>query len=113
VIEGIYGIKTDFVSGIKMTAASTLGTKFLVGFANDQHLKPFSDACKKYGIHDTPLTPYLDEELVYSNPLSVDGSAITALGFKYDTPAPSVENCKAVLLDYVEKGWFPKQLLGA
>lgn len=83
-LEGIYGIKTDFVGAIKMTAASALGTKFLVGFANDEHLKPFSDACKKYGIFDTPLTPYLDEELVLPNPLSVDGSAITQLGFKYD-----------------------------
>jgi len=111
IIEGIYGIKTDFVSGVKMTMASAMGTKFLVGFANDQHLKPFSDACKKYGIHDTPLTPYLDEELVYSDQLSVDGSGISALGFKYDVPAPSIETCKAVLLDYAEKGWFPKQLL--
>jgi len=111
ILEGIYGIKTDFVSGIKMTAASAFGTKFLVGFANDQHLKPFSDACKKYGILDTPLTPYLDEELILPNPLSVDGTAITALGFKYDFPAPTVELCKAVLLDYVDKGWFPKQLL--
>jgi len=111
ILEGIYGIKTDFVSVLKMTAASALGTKFLVGFANDQHLKPFSDACKKYGINDTPLTPYLDEELVLPNPLSVDGTLITSLGFKYDIPAPTIENCKAVLLDYAEKNWFPKQLL--
>jgi len=110
-LEVLYGIKTDFVGAIKMTAASALGTKFLVGFANDQHLKPFSDACKKYGIHDTPLTPYLDEELILSNPFSVDGTAITALGFKYDVPAPTVEGLKAVLNDYIEKGWFPKQML--
>lgn len=110
-LEGIYGIKTDFVGAIKMTMASAMGTKFLVGFANDEHLKPFSDACKKYGIADTPLTPYLDEELILPNPLSVDGNAITALGFKYDHPAPTVENLKAVLLDYVAKGYFPKQML--
>jgi hypothetical protein len=94
-----------------MTMASAMGTKFLVGFANDEHLKPFSDACKRYGIADTPLTPYLDEELVLPNPLSVDGSAITSLGFKYDVPAPTVENLKAVLLDYVNKGYFPRQML--
>jgi len=111
ILEQIYGIKTDFVSAIKMAAAGAMGTKFLVGFANDQHLKPFSDACKKYGIHDTPLTPYLDEELVLSNPFSIDGSLITSLGFKYDVPAPNAENLRAVLQDYIEKGWFPKQLL--
>jgi nucleoside-diphosphate-sugar epimerase len=110
-LEGIYGIKTDFVGAIKMTAASAMGTKFLVGFANDSHLKPFSDACKKYGIYDTPLTPYLDEELVLPNPLSIDGHAIEAVGFKYDHPAPSVENLKVVLRDYIEKGYFPKEML--
>jgi len=110
-LEGIYGIKTDFVNSIKMVAAGAMGTKFLVGFANDQHLKPFSDACKRYGIQDTPLTPYLDEELILPNPLSVDGTAITALGFKYDVPAPTVENLKAVLNDYIAKGYFPKEML--
>jgi len=111
-LEQIYGIKTDFVNAIKMVAAGAMGTKFLVGFANDEHLKPFSDACKRYGIADTPLTPYLDEELILPNPLSVDGSAITALGFKYDIPAPNAENLKAVLLDYIAKGYFPRQMLG-
>jgi len=110
-LEGLYGIKTDFVNALKMVGASAFGTKFLVSFANDQHLKPFSDACKKYGIMDTPLTPYLDEELIYPNPFSVDGSAITALGFKYDVPAPTVENLRAVLQDYIGKGYFPKQML--
>jgi len=111
-LEGIYVIKTDFVNALKMVAVSAMSTKYLVGFANDQHLKPFSDACKKYGIADTPLTPYLDEELILPNPLSVDGTAITALGFKYDVPAPTVDNLKAVLLDYINKGYFPKQMLG-
>ncbi len=110
-LEGVYGIKTDFVNALKMVAASAMGTKFLVGFANDQHLKPFSDACKRYGIADTPLTPYLDEELILPNPFSVDGSAITALGFKYDVAAPTVDNLKAVLNDYIHKGYFPKELL--
>jgi len=94
-----------------MTAAKAMGTKFLVSYANDMHLKPFSDACKKYGIQDTPLTPYLDEELIKENPISVDGSAIEALGFAYDYPAPNAELLKEVMNDYVQKGYFPKELL--
>jgi hypothetical protein len=94
-----------------MKAASTLGTSYLVGFANDTHLKPFSDACKKYGIYDTPLTPYLDEELILPNALAVDGHKIEGLGYKYDHPAPTADNLKAVLQDYIEKGYFPKEML--
>jgi len=65
----------------------------------------------KYEIHDTPLTPYLDEELVKENSISVDGSAIEKIGFVYDYPHPTPELLKEVLLDYVAKGFFPKELL--
>jgi len=109
-LEQLYGIKTQFLNQIKMTAASTMGTKFLVGFVNDLHLKPFSDAMKKYNINDTPLTPYLDEELIKDNDTSVDGTAIESLGFTYTHPAPTVELLREVLLDYNAKGYFPKEL---
>jgi len=110
-LEEIYGIKTKFFGAVEMTAAKALGTKHLVGIANDLHLKPFSDACKKYNIPDTPLTPYLDEELMKENSISVDGSAIEKLGFTYDYPAPNAGLLKEVMHDYVTKGFFPKELL--
>jgi len=110
-LEEIFGIKTKFLSTPKMAAGKVAGTKFLVSFANDLHLKPFSDACKKYGINETPLTPYLDEELIKENSTSIDGCAIEKLGFSYDYPAPNVGLLKEVLEDYVAKGYFPKELV--
>lgn len=110
-LEEIYGIKTTFLNAVKMAGASAMGTKFLVGFVNDMHLKPFSDAMKKYGINDTPLTPYLDEELIKDNAVWVDGSAIEKLGFKYDHPEVNAASLKEVLSDYVAKGFFPKELI--
>jgi len=111
-LEEIYGIKTKFFNTVEMTAAKALGTKYLVGVANDLHLKPFSDACKKYGIHESPLTPYLDEELIKDNSTSLDGSAIEKLGFSYDYPQPNAALLKAVLEDYAVKGFFPKEFVG-
>jgi nucleoside-diphosphate-sugar epimerase len=32
ILEQIYGIKTSFLNGLKMTAASHMGTKFLAGY---------------------------------------------------------------------------------
>jgi nucleoside-diphosphate-sugar epimerase len=110
-LEEIFGIKTKFLSSVEMVGGKAMGTKFLVSVANDLHLKPFSDACKKYGINETPLTPYLDEELVKENSTSIDGSAIEKLGFVYDYPAPNAKLLKEVLQDYVTKGYFPKELL--
>jgi hypothetical protein len=34
-----------------------------------------------HGITNTPLTPYLDQELLYNNSLSVDGSKIESTGY--------------------------------
>jgi len=110
-LEQIFGIKTGFLNGLKMAAASQMGTKFLVGFANDEHLKPFSDACKKYGINDTPLTPYLDEELIKEVAVAVDGTAITKIGFTYDHPTVTAESLKEVMQDFIKKGAFPKEML--
>jgi len=110
-LEEIFGIKTKFFSGVKMAAGKAAGTKFLVSIANDLHLKPFSDACKKYGIAETPLTPYLDEELIKENSTSIDGTAIEKIGFQYDYPAPNAALLKEVLEDYTAKGYFPKELL--
>jgi len=111
ILEELYGIRTNFLNAIKMSAASAMGTKFLVGLANDQHLKPFSDACKKYGINETPLTPYLDEELIKETPTAVDGTKITTLGFTYEYPRITAASCREVLEDFVAKGYFPAQLL--
>jgi len=111
-LEEVYGIKTGFINTVKMTAAKALKTKMLVEYVNDMHLKPFSEAMKKYGINDTPLTPYLDEELIKEHDLWVDGHAIEGLGFKYDHPAPTAALLKEVLQDYVAKKFFPKELLG-
>jgi len=93
-------MKSKVYTGISM--------KTVADVANDKHLKPWSDLCKEAGIIDTPLTPYLDEELLYNNNLSVDGSAITKLGFKYEVPKMTIELLKEVINDFIKKGVFPK-----
>jgi len=110
-LEQVFGIKTNFLNAAKMMGASAMGTKFLVGFANDEHLKPFSDACKKYGIADTPLTPYLDEELIKEVNIAVDGSTIEKLGFSYNHPHVTAASLKEVMEDFIKKGYFPKEML--
>jgi len=110
-LEEVYGIKTGFLNTMLMVGAKALGTKYLVEHVNDMHLKPFSDAMKGYGIHDTPLTPYLDEELIKDTETYIDGSAIKKLGFSYDHKELNAATIKEVLQDFVAKKFFPKELL--
>jgi len=63
---------------------------------NEKHLTPWSQACTRDGITNTPLSPYLDRELLYNNHLRVNGSKIEQTGFSYSTPKPTKELLKEV-----------------
>lgn len=82
--------------------------KSIVEDVNDKHLKPWSELCQKAGIKVTPLTPYLDPELLYNNSLSVDGSAIEATGFHYEIPNVTVDLLREQLQYHVEQHLFPQ-----
>jgi len=81
VLEELYGIKTSFLGKTKSSIAKALGMKQLTDMVNEKHLKPWSDLCKSKGILDTPLTPYLDEELLYKCETFINGSFIETTGF--------------------------------
>lgn len=85
ILESIFSIKTGFAGSIVSNLAQ-LNLKSICEDVNDKHLKPWSDLCKEKGIGNTPLTPYIDQELLSNNHLSVDGSLIETTGFKYDHP---------------------------
>jgi hypothetical protein len=86
--------------------------KVVAETANDKHLKPWSDLCKEHQINTTPLTPYLDEELLYDNPLSVDGNAIVSeTGFKYSHPKLTQELVREALDYHIKNGAFPSKLI--
>jgi len=59
----------------------------------------------------SPLTPYLDQELLYNNPLSVDGSAIEKTGFTYDYPQLTEADLRAQVKYFVDLGVFPPAVL--
>jgi nucleoside-diphosphate-sugar epimerase len=108
VLEDLFGIKTGFYGKILSTGAKAVGLKTIAETANEKHLKPWSDLCKKSGIASTPLSPYVDPELIKNTPLSVDGSAIESTGFKYDYPELKKEHYEEIMNYFVEQGLFPK-----
>jgi nucleoside-diphosphate-sugar epimerase len=107
ILEKIFGIKTGFEGSIVSNLAK-LKMSDVVEDVNEKHMEPWSALTKEQGILNTPLTPYLDQELLYNNSLSVDGSAITKTGFSYDVKKPSVENVREVIEKYQELQLFPK-----
>jgi len=110
IIEAIFGIKTEFLGFLKSKAATTIAMKYAAETANEKHLKPWSDLCKQSEIVNTPLTPYLDEELLSNNSLSVDGSKIQTTGFQYRYPKMTEESIRETLNYFIQLGYFPRGL---
>lgn len=69
----------------------------VVDEVNDKHLIPWAEACKQDGVDNTPLTPYMSEELLFDRHLNLDGSALAATGFKLSIPELRKEYIQEVL----------------
>lgn len=77
---------------------------------NEKHLAPWAELVRKNGIVVTPLSPYLDEELLYNNALSVDGSKIERdTGFTYTVPYLTKEKLIEIIDGYKALGVWPKE----
>jgi len=105
-LEKLFVIKTGFYGAILSNLAK-VDIKGVAEEANDKHLKPWSEVCKKSGIINTPLTPYIDPELLYNNSLSVDGSFIETTGFKYEVPEPTEAAIREQIEYFVKQNLFP------
>jgi len=109
-LEKIFGIQTGFHGGMISKVAS-LNLKSVTEEVNDKHLKPWSELCKKENISNTPLTPYLDLELLHNNHLAVDGSKIEKTGFKYDVPNVTEQLIRDQVNYFVKQKLFPSACL--
>jgi len=111
ILEEMFGIKTDYKGNLQSKLATALALKVVAEAANEMHLKPWSEICKASGITNTTLTTYLDEELLSNHFLSVNGSKIaTTTGFKYEHPAPTLDDFKKIVSGFQELGFFPKNI---
>ena len=78
IIGKIFGIETGF-QGTVISSFAKLNLDSVTEEVNEKHMQPWSELCKKGGVANTPLTPYLDKELLKDNSLSIDGSKVLAI----------------------------------
>jgi hypothetical protein len=76
---------------------------------NEKHMQPWSDLCKDDSITATPLTPYLDKELLKDNEMSINGQKIASFGFTYETPKMTTELLQQVIDDFRANRMWPAQ----
>jgi nucleoside-diphosphate-sugar epimerase len=107
VLEKIFGIETGFF-GSMISSLAKLKIKEAAETANENHMNPWGEMLKESGIKFTPLSPYIDVELLYNNGLSVDGSLIEGTGFKYDYPQLTKDLLLEEIKYFQELNLFPK-----
>ncbi|KAF0700956.1 Aste57867_8526 [Aphanomyces stellatus] len=84
-VATLFNIETGFL-GVLVSNLARLRLDDVVDNANEKHMKPWSDLCNAHGVTNTPLTPYIDKELLAHNHLYVNGAKIESTGFKYAYP---------------------------
>jgi len=94
---------------------SNLANKDLQGFVedcNDKHMVPWATVCRDDGVPNTPLNPYLYEELLNNHPLWLDGSKLEKeTGFEYEKPELTRDLLVEVLQDFVNLKMFPPSMV--
>ena len=86
----------------------------VASMSNEKHMKPWGTLCREQGILNTPLSPFLDKELLAHNHTYVDGTAISkATGFVYSHPELTVELLREELELAILAKHFPPVLVEA
>lgn len=106
IISSIYGIKTGFV-GNTFSQLAKMNFKKVVNDVNESHMEPWGEIITEHKIDRSPISPFLEGELLLKTPLAIDGSKITSLGFKYDYPAPTEQLLRESLQYWIDQKVMP------
>jgi len=106
-IEKIFDIKTGFQNSLMNAAAAKMLTS-AAKTCNDKHLPMWSAVMKEYNLNSTPLSPYLDVEILTKNHTSVNGEFIEKdTSFKYNISKMEVQQLQEIIDEFVELNYFP------
>ncbi|KAL0208737.1 hypothetical protein P9112_011324 [Eukaryota sp. TZLM1-RC] len=106
ILEQLFGIKTGFKNAMLCRLAST-SMKHTTARVNGMHGEVWAKMVAEAKINVTPFNAFLDQELLYNHPLSVNGEAIEKTGFNYEVPYLTVDTVKPQLDFALEMGLFP------
>ena len=107
ILEKLFGIKCGFQNSAINKAAKNM-MESVSAHSNNKHVPMWSDLCKTYKITSSPLTPYIDVEILTKNYLCINGEKIEKeLDFKYKYPVLEIEYLREILDEYTKQEYFP------
>ncbi|KAF2186975.1 NAD dependent epimerase/dehydratase family protein-like protein [Zopfia rhizophila CBS 207.26] len=103
-----FNIDTGF-HGTLISAFARLNLDHVVDEVNDETLDPWADLQTKAGIsRSTPLSPFMEKEILKDTDLSLDGGAFEReTGFQYQHERLTRDEIDKVIASYRTMGWWP------
>ncbi|KAF1343968.1 hypothetical protein BDV97DRAFT_379921 [Delphinella strobiligena] len=110
IFADIFGIETGF-QGTLINTFARLNLEHVVDDVNDETLDPWAELQEKAGIQasgSSPLTPFMEKELLRDSDLSLDGSLFEkTVAFKYQHEKLTKAEVEAVIESYKMMKWWP------
>lgn len=106
IITQLFGIETGF-AGTMASNLARLNFKSICNDANEGHTPIWMELLNDADIRNTPLSPYISQELLYANQLSVSGAALKATGFNLKHPMLTPQTAQESLQFAETQGIFP------
>nr|XP_023023366.1 uncharacterized protein LOC111511572 [Leptinotarsa decemlineata] len=108
ILSELFNLKIDYYGNLVSAVVDLVGA---ADDANDKHLTPWAESCRRNGIDNTPLSPHMDSELLLHKHLRLDGGKLKQLGFSLTFPKPTIDSLRSILDDYVRMKIFPSSLV--
>lgn len=109
ILADIFNIKVDYW-GVMMSSITKIDMSGAVEEINDKHMGPWAEFCRIDHIENTPLTPYMDEELLYHKHLNLDNSKLKSTGYQLRVPNLNREKIEEIISDFTMQGIYPRVL---
>ncbi|EAA09169.4 AGAP004297-PA [Anopheles gambiae str. PEST] len=110
-LADMFAIKIDYW-GVTMSNMTKLDMAGAIEEINDRHLGPWAELCQRDGVQNTPLTPYMDQELLFQKHLHLSNEKLKSYGYKLRRPRITRELLEEIVQDFIDMGHFPRTLLG-
>ncbi|RKP11887.1 hypothetical protein BJ684DRAFT_17572 [Piptocephalis cylindrospora] len=107
----VFDVPVQFYGSIKLKMYHVaLKMEMVRDEVNEKHMKPWTKLLEDSGIHNSQLSPYMDETYLQFEEVNVDGGKLTReTGYQYKWSGVTVEGLKAQVASYQRAGIWPKE----
>jgi len=109
----LFKVKVTFVGGMLSSLAEKVSLSSVAEEANDKHVPGWQKICTQHKVNNTPLSPYLDKEILKKNNLCVSNAALKKDGFTFVHPTFTKATLEGIYKAFIAQGIFPPVLEGS